>query len=322
MTRTHLVGGRRATTLTGPMSDVATTLTVADATGWPDGTDGQFVIGVGRSATFEVIRCASRTGNTLTVAASGRGYDSSLAVAHLAGATVELVLDSITLSQLSEVPNSLTPGGLLAGGGPVAGPDAASQALLSDLDAPTRMGWGPTPVFAPALADGSVTADLIAPNAVSNRVLGTASVTASALALGSVDERVLGDASVTNTALSATLLPPLTLLPVPPVTAAAGSLRAVRLAKMVFLFGGLQIPVSFSGAGAWAPVAAFSVTDSGPCAPAAASYYFHGIDNRSGVIAAQPMMLALDGFTGNLMLYAWDLAADTTLYLNTGWNVP
>lgn len=86
--RRHIVGIAISTTLNGSISDSDTSIVIADNTGWPSGgASGNFFIRI----ESEVVRCSSRTGTTLTVASSGRGYDGTSAVSHASGVTVECV---------------------------------------------------------------------------------------------------------------------------------------------------------------------------------------------------------------------------------------
>ena len=79
----------KVTTLTNPMTDVATSFTVADATNWPDGSTGNFWVTVDpNTASEERILCSSRSSTTVTVAVSGRGKDGTTAIAHANSAVV------------------------------------------------------------------------------------------------------------------------------------------------------------------------------------------------------------------------------------------
>jgi len=83
MVRYEHAGGAAPTQLTVGISSSDVSVVVLDATGWPTGVTGPFwiVIGVG-TANEEKILCASRSGNTLTVASGGRGADDTVAVPH------------------------------------------------------------------------------------------------------------------------------------------------------------------------------------------------------------------------------------------------
>jgi len=82
-------GNAKPTSLGGAVSAAATALSVADGAGYPTGVAGPFVVTIDTGlASEEKVLCVSRTGNTLTVAAGGRGFDSTAASDHGNGATV------------------------------------------------------------------------------------------------------------------------------------------------------------------------------------------------------------------------------------------
>jgi hypothetical protein len=83
-------GNAQATTLAGAISATATAINVADATGYPTGAVGPFVITIDAGlAGEEKVLCVSRTGNTLTVATGGRGFDGTTAGDHDNAASVQ-----------------------------------------------------------------------------------------------------------------------------------------------------------------------------------------------------------------------------------------
>jgi hypothetical protein len=82
-------GNAKSTTLVGTISATATSILLADAVGYPTGTTGPFVITVDAGAAAEEkVLCASRTGNTITVATGGRGWDGTTASDHDNGASI------------------------------------------------------------------------------------------------------------------------------------------------------------------------------------------------------------------------------------------
>lgn len=88
-------GGAPSTTLASDITNASTTIALTSGTGFPSGgASGDFFVAIGSlqsNGTFtnlEVIRLASRSGNTLTVQTSGRGSDDTTAVAHTAGETI------------------------------------------------------------------------------------------------------------------------------------------------------------------------------------------------------------------------------------------
>jgi hypothetical protein len=93
-------GAAKRTALSGDITDASTNITVADATGYPTGATAPFVIAFSLGqAVEEKVLIASRSGNTLTVAAGGRGFDGTTAAAHSAGATVDHVLVAIDIRE-------------------------------------------------------------------------------------------------------------------------------------------------------------------------------------------------------------------------------
>lgn len=80
-------GTAKPTTLNGAISAAATSITVADGTGYPTGAAGPFVVTIDAGlAAEEKVLCASRTGNTLSV--TSRGWDGTTASDHNNAASV------------------------------------------------------------------------------------------------------------------------------------------------------------------------------------------------------------------------------------------
>lgn len=85
-------GGAVATTITGAITSSSTTITLADATGWPSGgANGEFYATINRGLSSEErILVQSRSGNTLTLAsAAKRGVDGTAAASHDAGSSID-----------------------------------------------------------------------------------------------------------------------------------------------------------------------------------------------------------------------------------------
>lgn len=95
MSLRQFAGGAKPTKASGDFSAAATSFTVDDATGWPDGSVGPFTIVVNRTgATAEKMLATARTGTipaSITVPLPNRGYDGTSAAAHFTGETVEHV---------------------------------------------------------------------------------------------------------------------------------------------------------------------------------------------------------------------------------------
>lgn len=100
MPRKEFAGGAAATTLSGAINSTALSITLADGSTYPAGTN-PFVIIIGRgTASEEKILVTSRAGSVLTVASTGdRGYDGTTAAAHADGDTVEHCIDAITVDE-------------------------------------------------------------------------------------------------------------------------------------------------------------------------------------------------------------------------------
>lgn len=106
MARRSYSGSARATTLAGGITAAATSLTVADGTGYPDGSAGPFVVTVDAGlASEEKILCSSRTGNTLSV--SSRGYDGTTAASHDNSAPVAHTISAVDLDEANSHVNAV-----------------------------------------------------------------------------------------------------------------------------------------------------------------------------------------------------------------------
>lgn len=83
-------GNAVTTSPTANFNSAATTFTVADVTGYPDGTNGPFFVKI----DSEVIKITSRTSTTFnvqTVPVTGRGWDTTSAASHTTSSVVNLV---------------------------------------------------------------------------------------------------------------------------------------------------------------------------------------------------------------------------------------
>lgn len=102
--RRQYVGTASPTRLSAAMAigDTTFTAVAGGGTGYPTGTN-PFVITVdaGTSAE-EKILCASRTGDTFTVATSGRGFDGTAAQAHASGAAVIHSISAVDMDQVNQ----------------------------------------------------------------------------------------------------------------------------------------------------------------------------------------------------------------------------
>lgn len=99
-------GGATQASLQSGIDDTQLTLTVASGEGasFPDGSAGKFVIALGLgTATEEKILVTSRSADLFTL--STRGYDDTTGNSHLAGVTVDHVLDASTIDQANRFVN-------------------------------------------------------------------------------------------------------------------------------------------------------------------------------------------------------------------------
>jgi hypothetical protein len=98
-------GGAKPTNLAGGITNSATSFAVATGggTGYPDGSLGNFVITIDvTQASEEKILCSARSGDTFTVAASGRGYDDTTATTHGNNAVVSHTFSATEAQELND----------------------------------------------------------------------------------------------------------------------------------------------------------------------------------------------------------------------------
>lgn len=101
--RREYAGNAPVRTLTSGIDNATLTIPISDGTGWPTGVTGPFFIVVDKGLTTEEkIKCASRTGNTLTAASGGRGVDGTSAATHSSGASVEHVVTATDMDQANQ----------------------------------------------------------------------------------------------------------------------------------------------------------------------------------------------------------------------------
>ena len=107
--RREFIGGATETSLSSGINSTATSMAVADGSGFPTGSDFPFVVVVDRGQNDEEkVLISSRSGNTLTVAqnvggvVSGRAFDSTSGAAHDSGSKVSHILDATTMTDLSQ----------------------------------------------------------------------------------------------------------------------------------------------------------------------------------------------------------------------------
>lgn len=79
------------------------TIDLVDATNWPTGGTGKFVIVIDPGeSTEEKILCQSRSSNQLTVGTGERGFDSTTDQAHASGATVRHVFSATEADEANQ----------------------------------------------------------------------------------------------------------------------------------------------------------------------------------------------------------------------------
>ena len=100
MLRQEFSGGVLRTRLSANINNSVTSISVADASTFPSGTN-PFVIVIDRgNQSEEKVLISSRAGNTFTVA--NRGYDGSIANSHTSGSYVDHVLDATVIQDMNQ----------------------------------------------------------------------------------------------------------------------------------------------------------------------------------------------------------------------------
>ena len=108
--RKQYEGAAKPATLVAAINDTATTFTINSYVGWPDGSDGPFVVCMDRATSLEEKMLCSGlvpgSGGEATITVTTRGYDGTSAVNH--GTTVggvEHVIDAATIDQANRYVN-------------------------------------------------------------------------------------------------------------------------------------------------------------------------------------------------------------------------
>ncbi len=215
MTRRQYAGGAAATTIVGSIASSGSgTVTIANMTGWPDGSVGKFhvVVDAGTSAE-EKILVDLRSGTTLSWSPGGRGADGTVSTSHAAGATIWLCVTALDLDEANaHVNNTATAHAASAITFAPAGNIVATtvQAAIAELDQDTDVRLdavelvtatvnGDNWITQGDLTDGCVgTAEIIDAN-VTLAKLAADSVNASKIVAGAVGESELGSGVATWT---------------------------------------------------------------------------------------------------------------------------
>ena len=100
-------GGVKEVTLTAPMTDLATSATVSNLLGVPDGSNGPFSVVIGKGTpNEEKVLVSTAGGGGLTF--SQRGYDGTVAQPHAVGEEVRMVITSIDAAEANAHVNAST----------------------------------------------------------------------------------------------------------------------------------------------------------------------------------------------------------------------
>lgn len=110
MPRKQYAGGALVTKLNGSINSSTTTVVLVDASTYPSGATA-FVIAVDRGLTAEEKMLCVRTAGSNTLTVTTRGFDGTSGVAHNDQATVEHVLDALTIDEANAWANALTTNG-------------------------------------------------------------------------------------------------------------------------------------------------------------------------------------------------------------------
>lgn len=101
--RREYAGNAPPTTLSSGIDNATLTIPLTNGTGWPTGSVGPFFVVIDKGLTTEEkVKVASRTANTLTVAAGGRGQDGTAAATHAIGASAEHVVTADDMNIMNQ----------------------------------------------------------------------------------------------------------------------------------------------------------------------------------------------------------------------------
>lgn len=217
--RRMFAGGAVGTTLTVALSSSGTAITIASASGWPNGTPNYAVI-IGRgTATEEKCMISGLVGLVLTVVS--RGIDGTAGGAHASGSTIELCMLARDLDEpnahiadttldhhsqyLNNARHDITARHTFgaAYGTPAAASDVGTVAAAGTAAGPSRADHvhklaAGSVNSAGVLATGVVTAAAILDGTVGTAEMADVSVTTAKLVDGSVTTAKLGLAAVTT----------------------------------------------------------------------------------------------------------------------------
>lgn len=102
MTLKQYLGAAATQALAAGITNSALSFTTSDSTGMPGGGTAPFVVVLELGTPKEEkVLVDSRSANTYTVNASGRGYDGTAAVAHNSGAPVQHCIDAVSIQEVN-----------------------------------------------------------------------------------------------------------------------------------------------------------------------------------------------------------------------------
>jgi hypothetical protein len=109
-TRRAYVGAAVPTTISGSLTSIATTITIAGYTNWHYGSDPFYVVISPGTASEEKV-LVTRTGSTdttLNVVSGGRGADDTTATSHADGADIYPVFTATDADEANELASTMT----------------------------------------------------------------------------------------------------------------------------------------------------------------------------------------------------------------------
>jgi len=289
-TRKEYAGAAADTTLSTGINNADTTITVAAAAGWPTGAAGPFAIVIDAgTASEEKVLIASRTTTTLTVASSGRGYDSTTATSHSSGATVKHCLTAVdfdeanywvtelaaaataandliiadandSLSRIAKGANSRV---LAVDSGGVLGYTTVSSAMITDGTIATG-DIADSAITSAKIADGTIVAGDIADGAVTSAkildgTIATGDIADSAITSAKIADGTIATADIADSAITSAKIADGTIATADiadsAITSAKIAANAVTQAKVAsgyrFTFTGTSAPSSPSEGDLW-----------------------------------------------------------------------
>jgi len=147
VTRRGFTGAAAATSISGSLSSIATSITIAGYTGWYYGTEPFYVVISPGTASEEKV-LVTRTGSTdttLNVVSGGRGADGTSASSHADGADIYPVFTSVDADEANLLASTqTTKGDLLLHTGSVharLGVGSNGEALVADSAETTGVKW-------------------------------------------------------------------------------------------------------------------------------------------------------------------------------------